>query len=587
MRHWSLHDKGIRIFLIALLSMVGICVSSRATASPDAYVELLGQAIDLIESGQYNAAASTIDKALTLEPGEPMGGLALAATLAHCGKVDLAIEEYKRILEADPRNGLAQYGMAVCLLSQGKLDEAEFLFAVAGKSSGRDVGAALAYIGLLRGKPTTTGLFGHAGMFVEATSLQSNGKAEDANKLFLELAIGHPPGYSEVNGAVMTVDKSAPIAFTGESLARLPEMGTWAKKKLSKVSGTVSLKPASDLRAGTKYVSITIDGSIAGMANSRPYQYLWDTTRFTNGIHTVVIAVENGAGETLSDEKRRYWVENPTPGKARTLSGPEADRLMDALWLITDIRPSSKFANYCVGKYYMSRGETQSAVPYMEKAAACDPDYADVRTALRRLYGRNGYNRVSKGPTNGRTIALTFDDGPNASTYDILDILERQGVKATFFLVGSQVEANPRIAKAIVDKGHQVESHTYSHMNLQQLSEREIERELLRSAAAIRDATGKECSMFRAPGGRLSPAGEAAAAKYGFTGVFWTLLCSSFEEKSPEKMTHYVTSAIKDGAIVLMHNGEDVTLGALPGIISQLKAKDYTFVTLRELTGRR
>jgi peptidoglycan-N-acetylglucosamine deacetylase len=84
----------------------------------------------------------------------------------------------------------------------------------------------------------------------------------------------------------------------------------------------------------------------------------------------------------------------------------------------------------------------------------------------------------------------------------------------------------------------------------------------------------------------LSPGGEAAAATYGFTGVYWTLLCSKFETSGPEQMTEYVASSIQDGAIVLMHNGDRVTLKALPAIISDLKAKGYTFVTLSELMGR-
>ncbi|MDO8585452.1 MAG: polysaccharide deacetylase family protein [Armatimonadota bacterium] len=576
------------VISLAALLTAGLAVTG-AYGGTDRYVELLTQAVDQIDNGQYSPAMDTLDQALTFEPGDITGRLALAVALAHTRKVDLAIEEYKDVLAADPKNGMAAYGLGVCLLSKGQIDEASGLFGRAASQNDRRSAAASACVDYLRGRAPTDGVGTQepAMRFVEAASLRRRGRLDEAQPILIELSAVRPSGYEKERGAVMTLDSAKPIEFTGEAISRLPRMRVSTKKGLTRAWGEVMLRPDAAFTAGAEYLTIQIDGALAAMINSRPFQYAWETIRFGNGIHTVTMSAQTGDGVTLNEKTRRYWVENRKPAKERQPARPAISSLTETLWRITEVRPSLKLSCYYAGKYYLSKDDLLAATPYFEKAAACDPDYLDVRALLQKCYGRSGYKKISGAPNAGKVVAITFDDGPNGSTKNVLEALDREGVKATFFMVGSQVEANPGIVKTISDHGHEVESHTFSHRNLEQLSEREVERELLRCAVAIREATGKESLMFRPPGGHLTPAGEAAAAKYGFTGVFWTHLCSSFETRTPELMTQYVTTSVHDGAIVLMHNGDEVTTKALPEIISELKAQGYTFVTLSELIGRR
>ena len=576
------------------LCMVAVLIAagavSPAVAAKDDYAALLTQGIDQIDVGQYNTAVETLDQALTLQPGEVTGRLAMGLLLTHTRKVDAAREEYVYVLGVDPQNAQAAYGLGVCYLAQGNIDQANSLFQRSSKCNDEgNTAAALAYTSMLRGQspPSKNGTQDPAELLTRAAILRKQNRLDDAQPILAELSrLAALTSYDEDHGAIMTLDPKTPIALNAEGITRLPHMRISSRNALPKVSGQIGLRPDAKL-AGAQYVVVRIDGSLAGMMNSQPYQYTWDTSKLCNGIHTVAMLAQNENGDTLAENSRTYWVQNEKPGKGGQLEGPEAARLMDMLWNRVKIKPSIKLACYYAGSYCLARGNTNEATPFFEKAGACDPDYADVRSLLQKCYGRKGFQRFSGKPEAGKEVAITFDDGPNPSTQKLLDILSQEGVKATFFMVGSQVRLNPAIVKTMADNGHEIEAHTFSHRNLLQLTEKEAERELLRSAAAIRDATGKESALFRPPGGHLSPAGEAAAGNYGFTGVYWTLLCSSYERSSPERMTEYVASSIHDGAVVLMHNGDRVTLKALPAIISDLKAKGYSFVTLSELIGRR
>jgi peptidoglycan-N-acetylglucosamine deacetylase len=269
------------------------------------------------------------------------------------------------------------------------------------------------------------------------------------------------------------------------------------------------------------------------------------------------------------------------------MTGDEANGMLADLWSVAKLKPSLMLTNYFAGKYYLSKKDAVAAAPFIEKAAACNPEFADVRLLLRHCYARQGFAKVTGVGTTSKIVALTFDDGPNPNTEALLDILDLCGVKATFFVVGSQVEMRKDLVRSMMERGHEIENHTYSHRNMTQLTELDAERELLRGAAAVRDATGHSPAFFRPPGGHLSGSAQAAAAKYGWTGVMWTLACSKFEGGLPDNIIDYVCSKIGEGGIVLMHNGEDATMKALPAVVTELRNKGYHFVTVSELVGRR
>ncbi|MCL6628785.1 MAG: polysaccharide deacetylase family protein, partial [Armatimonadetes bacterium] len=127
----------------------------------------------------------------------------------------------------------------------------------------------------------------------------------------------------------------------------------------------------------------------------------------------------------------------------------------------------------------------------------------------------------------------------------------------------------------------------YTHPDLSKLSVDDVEAELSKTEAVIYEVTGKSSLYFRPPGGHISEATKQAAARQGFKAVFWTVGCSRYEGTTKDELVAHVVKGAGDGAIVLMHNGEPVTCGALPVIIQQLRAQGYQFVTLSDLLSSR
>ncbi|TWT27871.1 LysM peptidoglycan-binding domain-containing protein [Planomicrobium sp. CPCC 101110] len=195
---------------------------------------------------------------------------------------------------------------------------------------------------------------------------------------------------------------------------------------------------------------------------------------------------------------------------------------------------------------------------------------------------------VTKGNTASKAIALTFDDGSDGTNIQkILDALSASNVKATFFLTGSGAEKHPQAIKNIVAKGHQIANHSYSHPDFTKLSASKIKGELDKTEATIKRITGKSTKpLFRAPFGSTNSAVLAAVGNAGYTHtVHWNIDTVDWKGVSAASITNKVVNNVVPGTIVLMHTGAGAsgTPGALPGMISKLKAKGYSFVTVSEI----
>lgn len=188
-----------------------------------------------------------------------------------------------------------------------------------------------------------------------------------------------------------------------------------------------------------------------------------------------------------------------------------------------------------------------------------------------------------------KLIALTFDDGPHPIyTPQVLGILRRYKIKATFFLIGERVGRYPEVARQIVAEGHEVGNHTYSHPNgLPKKSLEAIKQEIEICSATIEQVTGIRPQLFRPPRGFLNYRMLTIAQLEGYTTVFWTVSADQKNAPTPEAMAERVLRLAHPGAIILMHDGrinsrwKDVK--ALPLIIKGLKKQGYKFVTVSEL----
>ncbi len=211
------------------------------------------------------------------------------------------------------------------------------------------------------------------------------------------------------------------------------------------------------------------------------------------------------------------------------------------------------------------------------------------RTIIQTNIPRVG-KRIGSGGTKEKLVALTFDDGPDLTyTPQILDILKDKGVKATFFVVGNQIQKYPEMMQRIVKEGHALGNHTFSHPKLPNQTTAEVTEELLTTQEAISDTVGRRPDLFRPPYGMLTKADEQVLHDYGFRIVLWSVDTLDYTGLAAENILEIVERDISPGGIVLQHNIDtnphllDGTVEALPQMIDKLRAQGYSFVTVQTL----
>lgn len=192
--------------------------------------------------------------------------------------------------------------------------------------------------------------------------------------------------------------------------------------------------------------------------------------------------------------------------------------------------------------------------------------------------------------TDEKTIALTFDDGPDPITPQLLDILADETVPATFYVLGSNVNQFPDIARRIVADGHEIANHSWSHADFIGLTDEEIlKNELLPTSQITFDVTGVYPKTMRPPYGNLRDETIPFLDKEGWKIIGWSVDTADWDRtrNSPEEIISRALNDRHPGAIVLMHSGYVMqnTVLALPEIIRGLKAEGYRFARVSELLG--
>ncbi len=197
---------------------------------------------------------------------------------------------------------------------------------------------------------------------------------------------------------------------------------------------------------------------------------------------------------------------------------------------------------------------------------------------------------VWRGRRSDRLATLTFDDGPDkVHTPRVLDILARERVPATFFLIGRRAAEAPDLARRIADEGHDVGNHTWSHRSLWLCGPRETEREIVQGHDAITLASGRAPSFFRPPWGMTNLAVLPVLRRLATPCVFWTVQTEGRRPAEPELQLRRATEGVRPGAIVDLHDADGVPgaggrlVQALPGLIAALREAGYALARLRDL----
>ncbi|TGE36081.1 polysaccharide deacetylase family protein [Desulfosporosinus fructosivorans] len=185
--------------------------------------------------------------------------------------------------------------------------------------------------------------------------------------------------------------------------------------------------------------------------------------------------------------------------------------------------------------------------------------------------------------TQEKTIALTFDDGPDPiDTPDILTILKEKNVRATFFVLGQAVQANPHLVKRLVMEGHEIGNHSFNH----DYQQRRLVEEIKQTDQEVFASTGVHTYFYRPPGGFLSKNQLETVKKNGHIVALWSVDSKDWRNPGVKQIVDNVMKNVFPGAIILLHDGgyqRTQTVKALGPIIDALRDRGYRMVTLSEL----
>lgn len=221
-------------------------------------------------------------------------------------------------------------------------------------------------------------------------------------------------------------------------------------------------------------------------------------------------------------------------------------------------------------------------------SASALPSLSLVSARARRLFG-------VRATLAGGGVALTFDDGPHPQgTPAVLDVLDREGAPATFFLVGEQVRRRPELAAEICAAGHAVGVHCFEHRQLMSRTPRAVARDLARAHGAIGAATGHDARLYRPPYGVLTAPALLYARRRGWDTILWRRDGHDWEQRATAaSIAARLLRGLEDADILLLHDSDAysapgswrATAAALPRVIEEIRAAGLALVPL-ERPGR-
>lgn len=228
---------------------------------------------------------------------------------------------------------------------------------------------------------------------------------------------------------------------------------------------------------------------------------------------------------------------------------------------------------------YFNIGETNPTGTIMPTTVKVDVPY--LNPILNTAFQTEKKSKISDQQKNRKLVALTFDDGPHPTvTKQILNLLDKYDAKATFFVLGTQVNKNKEILKAVKEKGHEIGNHSYSHKKLTKLTIKQVENEINSTNKIIKEVTGEEATVMRPPYGSTN---KQINKMMKVPVVLWTVDTLDWKYKDAKKLLPMVKKNIHNHSIILMHDIHQSTADGLESVLAYLKEEGYEFVTVSEL----
>jgi peptidoglycan-N-acetylglucosamine deacetylase len=218
--------------------------------------------------------------------------------------------------------------------------------------------------------------------------------------------------------------------------------------------------------------------------------------------------------------------------------------------------------------------------PPVREAAPRNPN-----TVPQAAVSRNSGISFTRVMVSGNYIAMTFDDGPHPkNTPRLLNMLRERNIKATFYVIGQNVDLYPQIVRNTVAEGHEIGNHTHTHRLLSKLSDAEVRKELSRCREAIARAAGVQPRTMRPPyGGLLQRQREWVYAEYQYPTILWSVDPLDWKRPGASVVSSRILAGASSGGIVLAHDLHAQTIDAMPATLDGLLRRGYQFVTVSQL----
>ncbi|MBU0609237.1 MAG: polysaccharide deacetylase family protein [Armatimonadetes bacterium] len=562
---------------------------------------LAGEGASYLLNGQQDAAASCFERALALDDRQPAAQVGSGTLSLLQRDYAAAVDHYRAALAEDTPHAAAiraSEAQAACLAGLFEVAETEARTALQ-EQPGHELALQVLAAALLarnhsaealqvlsapieQGVQQTLGIVADSPLYSPLARYYADHRLDDALRLAVVGAPAPPPPL------IGTPAPTAPTVFSrGDASFHIewPKPGGAVSGRLD-----VSVYAAADL--AVQYVAVLIDEQFAGMSNATPFHIYVDSSLARDGLREIRV---DGYGADGTIVKSASALVNISNGQ-RTLSPDERalrQGVTDFLEGLLVLRAHPLLRAQLVGHALEAEGKLQQALDAYEYAFSYDCTLPCIHADLLLCYRKLGLlDAVAMHEIHNlaqpNAVALTFDDGPHPIlTPWILDLLDRYHAKATFLLVGKQVELYPELVREIIKRGHEIGSHSYTHSNMRQLSTLGVERELVMSRQVIRRASGEFVTLFRPPGGNYDPQVRQAVELTGFTTVFWNENITSYPGATGPEILPKMLGKLSDGGIVLLHNGFDETREVLPLLLPALAQRHLKMDTISALTAHR
>ena len=180
-------------------------------------------------------------------------------------------------------------------------------------------------------------------------------------------------------------------------------------------------------------------------------------------------------------------------------------------------------------------------------------------------------------------VAITFDDGPSSHTPKLLDYLKESGIKATFFVVGNRINSYKSTVKRIVNEGHELAYHSYSHKNHKKLSTEQIKSDFKKSEKIVKDLTGATFTLWRAPGGNIN---DRVLDAIDLPHIMWSVDTLDWKYRNVNHVYNAILNNADDGEIILLHDLHKTSVEGAIKAMKKMQAGNYEFLTVTELLSR-